>query len=155
VSDFESEMQMAQMNRTLGVETLFLPTSSSHSFIASKLLREVAATAGRSAFVPKAVTTVCGTSSPPGGEPWTREPVTDLFDDQHSGREDDSTSSTPRTHPPVIDVVGSAKAMPLSASVLISRDESRLLAGPRAAARRAAQAAGCCVSARNSSPSAP
>lgn len=43
VSDFESELQMAQMNRSLsGVETLFIPTSSSHSFIASKLLREVA-----------------------------------------------------------------------------------------------------------------
>ena len=34
---------MAQMNRSLsGVETVFIPTSSSHSFIASRLLREVA-----------------------------------------------------------------------------------------------------------------
>ena len=39
VSDFESELQMAQMNRSLsGVETVFIPTSSSHSFIASRLL---------------------------------------------------------------------------------------------------------------------
>ena len=39
VSDFENEMQMAQMNRQLsGVETLFIPTSSTHSFVASKLL---------------------------------------------------------------------------------------------------------------------
>ena len=42
VSDFESELQMAQMNRSLsGGETLFIPTSSNHSFIASRLLREL------------------------------------------------------------------------------------------------------------------
>lgn len=57
VSDFENELQMAQMNRQLsGMETLFIPTSSSHSFIASKLLREVARFGGDvSAFVPKVV----------------------------------------------------------------------------------------------------
>jgi pantetheine-phosphate adenylyltransferase len=43
VSDFENELQMAQMNQSLsGIETLFIPTSSTHSFIASRLLREVA-----------------------------------------------------------------------------------------------------------------
>jgi len=54
------------MNRHLsGVETLFLPTSSSHSFIASKLLREVARYGGDvSAFVPKAVNDRLRTSSP-------------------------------------------------------------------------------------------
>ena len=42
VSDFEIELQMAQMNQHLsGIETLFLPTSSAHSFVASKLIREV------------------------------------------------------------------------------------------------------------------
>ncbi len=57
VSDFESELQMAQMNRSLsGVETLFIPTSSSHSFIASRLLREVARYGGDvGAFVPAPV----------------------------------------------------------------------------------------------------
>jgi pantetheine-phosphate adenylyltransferase len=57
VSDFENELQMAQMNRQLsGVETLFLPTSSTHSFVASRLLREVARYGGDvSAFVPKAI----------------------------------------------------------------------------------------------------
>jgi pantetheine-phosphate adenylyltransferase len=57
VSDFESELQMAQMNRQLsGVETLFIPTSSAHSFIASRLLREVARFGGDvSAFVPPPV----------------------------------------------------------------------------------------------------
>ncbi len=57
VSDFESELQMAQMNRSLsGVETVFIPTSSSHSFIASRLLREVAKYGGDvSPFVPAPV----------------------------------------------------------------------------------------------------
>jgi pantetheine-phosphate adenylyltransferase len=57
VSDFESELQMAQMNRSLsGVETLFIPTSSSHSFIASRLLREVARYGGDvTPFVPPTV----------------------------------------------------------------------------------------------------
>lgn len=43
VSDFESELQMAQMNKSIsGVDTLFIPTTSSHSFLASKLIREIA-----------------------------------------------------------------------------------------------------------------
>jgi pantetheine-phosphate adenylyltransferase len=33
---------MAQMNQALsGIDTLFIPTASSHSFIASRLIREV------------------------------------------------------------------------------------------------------------------
>jgi pantetheine-phosphate adenylyltransferase len=57
VSDFETEMQMAQMNHHLsGVETIFIPTSSKYSFVASKLVREVARFGGDvSAFVPKVV----------------------------------------------------------------------------------------------------
>jgi len=57
VSDFENELQMAQMNRQLsGIETVFIPTSSSYSFIASRLLREVATYGGDvSAFVPAPV----------------------------------------------------------------------------------------------------
>lgn len=43
VSDFESELQMAQMNHAIsGVDTLFIPSASSHSFLASKLIRELA-----------------------------------------------------------------------------------------------------------------
>lgn len=43
VSDFESELQMAQMNKSIsGVDTLFIPTTSSYSFLASKLIREIA-----------------------------------------------------------------------------------------------------------------
>jgi pantetheine-phosphate adenylyltransferase len=57
VSDFEIELQMAQMNRQLsGVETVLIPTSSDHSFIASKLLKEVVRFGGDvSPFVPPAV----------------------------------------------------------------------------------------------------
>jgi pantetheine-phosphate adenylyltransferase len=57
VSDFETEMQMAQMNNHLsGVETIFIPTSSKYSFVASKLVREVARFGGDvSAFVPPVV----------------------------------------------------------------------------------------------------
>ncbi len=43
VSDFESELQMAQMNHQIsGVDTLFIPSASEHSFLASKLIREIA-----------------------------------------------------------------------------------------------------------------
>ncbi len=57
VSDFENELQMAQMNRQLsGIDTLFIPTSSKASFLSSRLFREVARYGGDvSAFIPKAV----------------------------------------------------------------------------------------------------
>lgn len=43
VSDFEYELQMAQMNQRLaGVETLFLPTSPDWSYLSSSLVKEVA-----------------------------------------------------------------------------------------------------------------
>ncbi len=42
VSDFESEMHQAHMNRKIsGMDTLFIPSATEHSFIASKLLREI------------------------------------------------------------------------------------------------------------------
>ena len=57
VSDFENELQMAQMNRQLsGVETVFVPSTSQHAFIASRLLKEVARFGGDvREFVPKPV----------------------------------------------------------------------------------------------------
>lgn len=43
VSDFDVELQMAQMNeRMSGIPTLFFPTAPEHSFLASSLVREVA-----------------------------------------------------------------------------------------------------------------
>lgn len=43
ISDFENELQMAQMNHKVAeVETVFLPCASQNSFLASKLIREIA-----------------------------------------------------------------------------------------------------------------
>ena len=43
VSDFDYELQMAQMNASLtDVETVFVPTSPEWSFLASSLVKEVA-----------------------------------------------------------------------------------------------------------------
>jgi pantetheine-phosphate adenylyltransferase len=43
VSDFDYELQMAQMNQKLsGIDTFFLSTSPQHSFLSSSLVREVA-----------------------------------------------------------------------------------------------------------------
>lgn len=55
VSDFEFEMQMAQMNRQLydGVETVFLTTSENFSYLSSSIVKEVAKFNGNiDAFVP-------------------------------------------------------------------------------------------------------
>ncbi len=43
VSDFDYELQMAQMNHALsGVETLFMTTNPEYSFLSSSLVKEVA-----------------------------------------------------------------------------------------------------------------
>jgi pantetheine-phosphate adenylyltransferase len=57
VSDFESEMAFAHMNRALsGVETVFLPAQEKYSFISSSLVKEVFQQNGDVAqFVPAAV----------------------------------------------------------------------------------------------------
>jgi pantetheine-phosphate adenylyltransferase len=54
VSDFDYELQMAQMNASLtSVETVFVPTSPEWSFLASSLVKEVASYGGDvSALVP-------------------------------------------------------------------------------------------------------
>jgi pantetheine-phosphate adenylyltransferase len=47
VSDFDYELQMAQMNTQLaGVDTIFLPTASQWSYVSSTLVREVATMGG-------------------------------------------------------------------------------------------------------------
>ena len=47
VSDFDYELQMAQMNASLAeVETVFVPTSPEYSFLASSLVKEVATFGG-------------------------------------------------------------------------------------------------------------
>jgi pantetheine-phosphate adenylyltransferase len=47
-SDFEYELQMAQMNRRLvpGLDTIFLPAEATSSYVASSLVKEVAALGG-------------------------------------------------------------------------------------------------------------
>lgn len=46
-SDFEYELQQAQMNKAIsGIETLFIPCGSTSSFIASSLVRQIAAFGG-------------------------------------------------------------------------------------------------------------
>jgi pantetheine-phosphate adenylyltransferase len=59
VSDYEYEIQMAQMNHRLaGVETLFMPTSPNWSFLSSSLVKEVAQLGGNvSGLVPDHVRT--------------------------------------------------------------------------------------------------
>jgi pantetheine-phosphate adenylyltransferase len=57
VSDFDYELQMAQMNRHLsGVETCFVPTNPQWSYLSSSLVKEVAQLGGDvSALVPSHV----------------------------------------------------------------------------------------------------
>ena|SRR3989337_1173435 len=57
ITDFEYEIQMAQMNHRLGgLETLFMTTSPQWSFLSSSLVKEVAALGGDvSGLVPAAV----------------------------------------------------------------------------------------------------
>lgn len=56
ISDFEYEFQMALTNRKLskeGIETVFLMTHESYSYISSKLIKEIASLGGSlSEFVP-------------------------------------------------------------------------------------------------------
>ena len=57
VSDFESEMHQAHMNlATSGVHSVFIPSATEHSFVASKLIREIARFGGDvSSMVPEPV----------------------------------------------------------------------------------------------------
>ncbi|QSB13563.1 pantetheine-phosphate adenylyltransferase [Natronosporangium hydrolyticum] len=62
VSDFDYELQMAQMNIGLaGVETLFMPTNPLYSFLSSSLVKEVARWGGDvTAHVPPQVSARLG-----------------------------------------------------------------------------------------------
>jgi pantetheine-phosphate adenylyltransferase len=57
VSDFDYELQMGQMNRSLAdVDTLFMPADPHYSFLSSSLVKEVATYGGDVAgLVPEAV----------------------------------------------------------------------------------------------------
>lgn len=56
VSDFDYELQMAQMNSQLGIDTLFVATKPEFSFLSSSIIKEIAKYAGDvSALVPPVV----------------------------------------------------------------------------------------------------
>jgi len=57
ISDFDYELQMAQMNQRLaGIDTFFISTNPQHSFLSSSLVREVARFGGDvSSMVPPTV----------------------------------------------------------------------------------------------------
>lgn len=42
VSDFDYELQMAQMNSQLGIDTLFVATKPEYSFLSSSIIKEIA-----------------------------------------------------------------------------------------------------------------
>lgn len=47
VSDFDYELQMAQMNHGLsGIDTVFIPTSPEHAYLSSSLVKEVGGLGG-------------------------------------------------------------------------------------------------------------
>lgn len=74
VSDFDYELQMAQMNSSLvDVETIFIPTSPEYSFLASSLVKEVATFGGDvsrlvPAFVLERLTTRLAEKRADGGQ---------------------------------------------------------------------------------------
>ena len=67
VSDFESELLMAQTNKEIsGIDTLFLPTDPAHSFISSKYIREIAKfDRSVESMVPSVVANALATKFPP------------------------------------------------------------------------------------------
>jgi pantetheine-phosphate adenylyltransferase len=62
VSDFDYELQMAQMNHRLaGIETLFVSTNPLYSYLSSSLLKEIATYGGDvSGLVPETVLALLG-----------------------------------------------------------------------------------------------
>ncbi len=57
ISDFDYELQMAQANRLLShIETIFLSTNPTHSFLSSSMVRDIARYGGDvSSLVPSAI----------------------------------------------------------------------------------------------------
>lgn len=57
VADFESELQQSQLNQAMtGIRTMFIPSATTHSFVASKWIREISRLGGDvSSMVPPAV----------------------------------------------------------------------------------------------------
>ena len=116
VSDFDYELQMAQMNQRLsGIDTFFISTSPQHSFLSSSLVREVARYGGDvSSMVPPIVRKRLAERYEPGA-PDAAAPVSDRRREPAISR---------RTSIELRDMVENARTMPMSASVLVNRDEA-------------------------------
>jgi pantetheine-phosphate adenylyltransferase len=81
LSDFEMELQMAHINKTLSdsVETVFLATSNEYSFLSSSVVKEIARFGGCvDRFVPQPVALEiekCYARTPPGSTPTQTNPA--------------------------------------------------------------------------------
>ena len=119
VSDFENELQMAQMNQHLsGIETLFLPDEL------DALVRGVAPHP-RGRPLRRRRERVRAAPGRPQAE--GAAAVTDVHDTEGTEREPDATAAEPGgvedLLEELIEIVTSAKSMPLSSSAIITRDE--------------------------------
>ena len=116
VSDFDYELQMAQMNQRLsGIDTFFISTSPQHSFLSSSLVREVARFGGDvSSMVPKHVADRLVEMFPTS----RARTVSDARGRAREGpRHRCAAASAARA------CSTRARKMPLSASVMLNRDE--------------------------------
>ena len=151
VSDFDYELQMAQMNQRLsGIDTFFISTSPQYSFLSSSLVREVARFGGDvSSMVPPVVAKRLDRALRRAEPRMTRR---ERVRERRSSAEAATTSrrsccSSSR------ELVESGRSMPMSASVLVNRDEILALVdeASRGCPRSCATRAGCSRSATSSS----
>ena len=94
VSDFDYELQMAQMNRGLaGIDTMFMPTNPEYSFLASSLVKEIARWGGDvSALVPPEVLVLLKERTPaPLADDTDEDDDTDDTDEDDGTEHDDTT----------------------------------------------------------------
>ena len=123
VSDFESELQMAQMNHKIsGVDTLFIPSASGNSFLASKLLREITRFGGDvSTMVPGPSGQAAAGEVPAMSDYGEPEIDIDLtppaVGSQYHPAETEDVLLTLR------DIIEAARPVPLSASSMIAKEE--------------------------------
>ena len=105
VSDFDYELQMAQMNIGLsGVETLFVPTNPAYSFLSSSLVKEVAQWGGDISHL-----------VPP--------PVLEALNAKLEAAVELSVVDVQKKLDEIAAAVANARSMPMSASCVVNRAE--------------------------------
>ena len=116
VSDFDYELQMAQMNQQLsGIDTFFISTSPQYSFLSSSLVREVARFGGDvSGMVPPKVAKRLT-------ERWAERAAADAEGGLMSDQQAYDLETILRE---LRDIIDTARTMPMSASVLVNREET-------------------------------